>query len=348
MKILPTLLLVFTSVYSIAGVQKECESHVFSQVMNKKQSPFNCQDIDQLDLFAEDVLKLSPVDLSKPVIALKDEILTNSEYHPDRIEINLTSKIPEVERAVLSHELGHHMFYYYVASKISGFGPLFEKKWRLQSRKEIAIKEIPHDFTLIESDGRCSSQDCILANQQLIDAISVINGNDYEQFMSEIEAYSDFDNYLVEYIKPFNELAADAVSAVYFKDPSIMKKKILDVVPNEKDRAACRNFLPDDLSANIGGHYCVFSALRFQIYKNFMEPNMDNPKKAIALTFNFLTSEILRSIRKQIGSPFDVTEDDEDALKNRDYEKEFHSMLFNLELIDNGKFEDLLLKKGCE
>lgn len=137
--------------------------------------------------------------------------------------------------------------------------------------------------------------------------------------MSEIEAYSDFDNYLVEYIKPFSELAAGAVSAVNFKDPSIMKKKILDLVPSEKDRAACRNFLPDDSSANIGGHYCVFLALRFQIYKNFMEPNIDNPEKAIDLIFKFLASEILRSIRKQIESPFDVTEDDEDALKNRDY-----------------------------
>ncbi len=89
-------------------------------------------------------------------------------------------------------------------------------------------------------------------------------------------------------------------------------------------------------------------SIKISDIQKFYGAKYDNPEKAIDLIFKFLASEILRSIRKQIESPFDVTEDDEDALKNRDYEKEFHSMLFNLELIDNGKFEDLLLKKGCE
>lgn len=165
-----------------------------------------------------------------------------------------------------------------------------------------------------------------------------------DQLEIETQGIGDF---IMEFVRPYNELVADSVAVLYFEDPKVMQHTLEVTKPNrDSSHAHCRSFEKfQNLSHPLTDH-CAFSDLRSEILRDILLPGIKsgNKKEALETLLKLITDEINKQYRQILeNTPKHLLSDKHESLKDRKYIEELNSLLLALRNIspkESGSIEE--------
>lgn len=295
------------------------DSKAFEVLLIKDASPLSCDQVKSIDVVSHEVFTLSPIEIDNPSLVLNGEKLAKAENTGAGVHIGLNSnfKDSKTQQAILVHELGHTIFHNYFYKAF----PETEEFIELENKIRKSVGKI----TPLQEDGECKSKQC----KRVLAKLSTLE-NRRDKLEEDTKGIRDF---MLEFVRPYNELIADAVAVLHFEDPEVMQHTLKGAKPKrESPHADCRSFIEIDQNHPLTDH-CAFSSLRSKILKDILLPGIKSgqKKEALETLLKLVTHEITKQYQKILEDyPKGSLNEEHETLINRKYVEELKSLLIAL------------------
>lgn len=333
-----TILILLSASTSVANnSDTQCKDVVnLNLLMIEKGVDLKCEQTKSIDLFVGQVLGLSPIPIKDFVLKISHDHLKKSVNTGSGVIMGLTKRFSMSiqEQAVLAHELGHVIFDAY-------FYQNFEPTKRERELNTVISKKLKPIYSLLDKSGECSTEQCKSFLQEISIELAPLQ-EERDKLSEQNEKLSDF---LQEFVRPYNELVADAVAALHFEKPEIMNKTLSVIHPKrDKDKVDCRSFLIETHSVYAYTDHCAFSGLRGLILEKILIPGINSGEKVQALEalLKLVTQDIIKhyeSLREKYRN--EQLDGGHSILKGRRYITELNSLyeLLRGSLNEQNKFD---------
>ena len=295
------------------------DSQYISYLIIEDDVDLNCAQTKDIDLFAGQVLNLSPIKIKNSVLKLTNDHLKKSLNTGNGVFMKMTEHFHKSleEQVVFTHELGHVIFDAYFYQHI----PPIKKERALSETIKNKVEQLE---SLHDTDGNCSSEKC-KTKAPLIKAELSSLKKERNQLMFQNGSLSSF---LQELVRPYNELIADAVVVLFFEDPEILKQTMSIVDPERGEiYVSCRSFTIESGEVYADSDHCALSGLRAYILESILIPGIKSGDKVKALKtlLDLVTRDILNQYEALKKREVELDEE-HPSLKNRSYTAELNSL----------------------
>lgn len=187
------------------------------------------------------------------------------------------------------HELGHALFMQLLAEQI----PLYRAQAQVFLRDQQSLQTFKVIFQRQGSDPNCRALEDIDYPRwparntcaQFIKNYLRENGLEKEYLSADIGDDELPEIPFKEFSDNYNELFADMTAAIYYASPDIIYSSLLEVLGQSySNQLQCRKFsvsMPTSFDSK--DPHCKLSAIRHELWKQKLEPELVNPNKFEAL-----------------------------------------------------------------